>query len=212
MSGRAAQIHAKIRNAEFSLRAEKLSVRRDELADAALETLGALGYARTSLREIAQNTIYTHGLFHYYFKDKNALIAYCVRRYKATCVKRYDDAVAEAKTPKALLDAFCAALTTTLREDCSMHRLWYDLRAQALFETTFREDVVEIDCMLERMIWRIAERHAQLAARKPALSSSALYAMMDGLFQRALLMQAVGHEECAAALAKETKNLFTRFC
>ena len=36
-----------------------------------------------------------------------------------------------------------------------MHRLWYDLRAQSLFEESFRADVAEIDASLERMIWRI---------------------------------------------------------
>ena len=36
-------------------REEKYDERRNQLAESALATLGELGYARTSLREIAQN-------------------------------------------------------------------------------------------------------------------------------------------------------------
>ena len=72
---------------------DKFEDRRRELATAALQTLGELGYARTSLREIAQNSPYSHGVVHYYFADKVELITYCVRQYKAECVQRYDEIV-----------------------------------------------------------------------------------------------------------------------
>ena len=73
------------------VRDDKFNARRIELAEAALETLGELGFARTSLREIAQNSAFTHGVFHYYFSDKLDLICCCVRHYKAKCVTRYDE-------------------------------------------------------------------------------------------------------------------------
>ena len=66
-------------------RVDKFSARRIELAEAALETLAELGYARTSLREIAQKSEFTHGVLHYYFSDKVDLICCCVRHYKAKC-------------------------------------------------------------------------------------------------------------------------------
>ena len=72
---------------------DRFEDRRRELAAAALQTLGELGYARTSLREIAQNSPYSHGVVHYYFADKAELITYCVRQYKAECVTRYDEIV-----------------------------------------------------------------------------------------------------------------------
>ena len=81
---------------------DKFSERREELARAALKTLSELGYARTSLREIAENTEFSHGVLHYYFTDKVDLIMCCVRQYKAVCVTRYDEVVASAKTPKEL--------------------------------------------------------------------------------------------------------------
>ena len=72
---------------------DKFAERRRLLAEAALQTLAERGYARTSLREIAQNTEFSHGTLHYYFRDKVELITYCVRRYKEHCVTRYDEIV-----------------------------------------------------------------------------------------------------------------------
>ena len=71
-----------------------------------------------------------------------------------------------------------------------MHRLWYDLRTQSMFEEGLREAVTLIDTALEQMIWRVIERYAELAGRPPALTSSAAYGVLDGLFQQALL----GHQ------------------
>jgi hypothetical protein len=49
-----------------------------------------------------------------------------------------------------------------MHEEVHLHRLWYDIRAQTLFEAAFRADVVEIDKSLENMIWRIVSRFADL--------------------------------------------------
>ena len=173
---------------------DKFEERRRELANAALQTLGELGYARTSLREIAQNSPYSHGVVHYYFADKVELITYCVRQYKASCVQRYDAIVESSGAASELASSFADALVGTMIEDAPMHRLWYDLRSQALFEASFREDVLEIDATLERMIWQVVARHAELRGVRVTMSSSRAYAMFDGLFQHALLRHIAGLE------------------
>ncbi len=143
-------------------RADKFAERRAELAAAAVLTLSELGYARTSLREIAQNSEFSHGVLHYYFKDKVDLITCCVRHYKERCVTSYDQVTAEAASYDGLLNGFVEGLGVTMREEANLHRLWYDLRAQALFEPAFRADVADIDKSLEDMIWRIMTRFRAL--------------------------------------------------
>ena len=172
--------------------ADKFEARRRELATAALQTLGELGYARTSLREIAQNSPYSHGVVHYYFADKAELIAYCVRQYKAECVTRYDEIVETAESAPELGERFADALVATMIDDAPMHRLWYDLRAQALFDAALRADAAEIDGALEQMIWRVVSRHAQLRGEPFPLPPARIYAMLDGLFQQALLQHLSG--------------------
>jgi AcrR family transcriptional regulator len=193
-------------------RVDKFEERRRELADAALQTLSELGYARTSLREIAQNSAFSHGVLHYYFRDKVDLIMYCVRRYKAVCVQRYDEIVADARAADELALGFADAMVATLVGDATMHRLWYDLRSQALFEKSFRTDVREIDQSLERMIWRIVSRYAELTHTPSRTDSAMTYAMFDGLFQQALARHLAGAESASSDLRAGVRALLPLVC
>src|SRR3982751_4454704 len=94
--------------------ADKFDERRNQLAESALRTLGELGYARTSLREIANNSDFSHGVVHYYFSDKLALIAFCFNYEKPRCVTRYDQVVASSATPEELLDGLTGKLVETI--------------------------------------------------------------------------------------------------
>ena len=186
---------------------DKFAERRAQLADAALLTLSELGYARTSLREIAQNSEFSHGVLHYYFTDKVDLITESVRQYKAHCVTRYDEIVATSRSADELKRDFAAGLANTLREDAPMHRLWYDLRTQSLFQESFQADVAEIDQSLERMIWRIVSQYAELAGSKPAVPSDVAYAIFDGLFQQSLLRHLAGNSEAGSELQAHAEAL-----
>ncbi|WP_322938447.1 TetR/AcrR family transcriptional regulator [Nocardioides bizhenqiangii] len=175
--------------------ADKYDERRRALAESALKTLGQLGYARASLREIAHNSDFSHGVVHYYFEDKHDLIVYCVREYKTMCVRRYDGVVAESTTPEELLEGFADQLVLTLEEDAAMHRLWYDVRTQAMFEARLRDVAVEIDGWLEAMMARIVSRYAELAGGQPAMSPPMAYAIFDGMFHQALMNLTLGNDE-----------------
>ncbi|WP_346052305.1 TetR/AcrR family transcriptional regulator [Amycolatopsis dongchuanensis] len=187
---------------------DKFDARRTELAVATLHTLAELGYARTSLREIAQNSEFSHGVLHYYFEDKRDLVTEAVRQYEAVCVTRYDDVVARATSARQLREEFSEMFFTTLRQDARLHRLWYDLRNQSMFDESFRKDVLEIDERRELMIWRVVSRYAELAGAEPATSSAASYAMLDGIFHRALLAQLSGVDEAVHAAEEEFPRVF----
>jgi AcrR family transcriptional regulator len=190
--------------------ADKFEDRRRELADAALLTLAELGYARTSLRTIAENTSFSHGVLHYYFRDKVELITYCVQRYKVACVQRYDAVVSGADTADGLAAACGEGLAATLREDAVLHRLWYDLRAQALFEPAFRADVAEIDDSLQAMIWRVVTGYAALGGRTPTVTPGFAYALFDGLFGQALARHLDGSQDAVDDLRTGAQDLLPR--
>jgi AcrR family transcriptional regulator len=202
-----AQVEGKNRDRISRRQVDKFAERRAQLAASALQTLAELGYARTSLREIAQNSEFSHGVLHYYFRDKVELITYCVRQYKADCVTRYDRIVVSADSADELGRSFGEAMAATLRDDAPMHRLWYDLRNQGLFEESFRADVLDIDQSLERMIWRVVSHYAELSGSPPTVSSGIAYAVFDGLFQQALLRYLTGREESVDELRSNTEQL-----
>jgi len=183
------------------------AARRDQLAESALATLGELGYTRASLRDIADNSAFSQETVHDYFVDKIDLVVYSVQYYKAKCVHRYDGVLAEATTPDELIEGFAAKLQETIRDEAPMHRLWYDLRSQSMFEPRLREVVTMINGMLEEMVWRVVDRYAELSGRPLiATKSSAVYGMLDGLFQQTLLAYADG-EETLDLLADQVRDL-----
>lgn len=191
-------------------RDDKFAERRAELGEAALQTLSELGYARTSLREIAQNSDFSHGVLHYYFSDKVDLILCSVRQYKARCVTRYDQVTTTSTRFDQLLEGFVAALGETVRSDAPMHRLWYDLRSQALFEAAFRADVAELDKSLERMIWRVVSRLGELAGAPVMVPAEVAYAMLDGIFQQCLLKHLSGDAGAIAAMQANVRLVVGR--
>ena len=189
---------------------DKFAERRAELAEAALQTLSELGYARTSLREIAQNSEFTHGVLHYYFRDKVDLILCSVRQYKARCVTRYDQVAADARSYEDLMTGFLAALAQTMRDEAHMHRLWYDIRSQTLFEAAFRADVAELDKSLEDMIWRIVRRFAELTGKPQSMPPRVIYAMIDGLFQQCLLRHLSGDADAIGQLQADVRLVLSK--
>lgn len=190
---------------------DKFAQRRAQLANSALRTLAELGYARTSLREIAQNSEFSHGVLHYYFRDKVDLITYCVRQYKAAIVTRYDQVLATSATADELRQRFIGGMSTSLSRDTDMHRLWYDLRDQSMFEESFREDVRDIERSIERMVGRIVSQYAERLGLRLAASTRLVYALVDGVFQHALLAHLGGDERAVANLPGDLGLVFDRF-
>lgn len=191
-------------------RIDKFTERRSELATAALHTLAELGFAHTTLREIAQNSEFSHGVLHYYFTDKVDLITHCVLQYKESCVTQYDQIVADSHSAEELLTGFSAGLALTLRQDAKMHRLWYDLRNQSLFDPSFRETVAQIDQSLARMIGRIVSTYAFLSDDELALPEQTNYAILDGIFKQGLIGYLSGDEQAVYAMQAGAERIVPR--
>lgn len=166
--------------------AARTADRRAALAQAALEVLSESGYARTGLRDIAQRSSYSHGVLHYYFTDKSALILEAIRLFKTTCISRYDDALAGATTPDGVLAALGERLTHSLEVDGRAHRLWYDVRTQGWLGAVDGAELAAIDALLEAMVLRFLDAYARLAGVRLQVEGTTAYALVDGLFQRAL--------------------------
>lgn len=194
-------------------RPDKFGDRRRQLAKSALLTLAQRGYANTSLRDIANNSDFTHGVLHYYFADKNELMIFVVREYKVECLTRYDAATEGATSAPDLCIRFAAAMKDSVVEEASKHRLWYDMRAQSLFDESFRPAVGEIEQGLEDMTWRVVTRYCEFDQAVPAMQSPQAYALIDGLFQQALIRWLGGDDTAGDYLAAQVsdvmENLFT---
>ena len=181
-------------------REERFEERRTQLAQAALATLSELGFARTSLREIAQNSAFTHGVLHYYFTDKVDLIS------------RFDEGLETYEDLDTMVVGVAATLQRTITEETAQHRLWYDLRSHSMFNEEIREDVREIERTLEGFAWRVVLRYAELTGTEPVLDSLSNYRMFDGIFYAALLDHMAGDPEATERLVAQAGWLMDRIC
>jgi len=116
----------------------KREAKKRELAESAIEALKRYGYANTTLRDIAAQSELSLGMLHYYFENKEQLLIYCVRLYKEAFAADIGARIAGAKTREILFQAFAEGLAASIVEDAETHRLWYDIRNQALFDKAVR--------------------------------------------------------------------------
>ncbi|MFT4795197.1 MAG: AcrR family transcriptional regulator [Paracoccaceae bacterium] len=190
-------------------RAQKKTLKRQEKKDAiafsAIKALSALGYANTTLRDIAADTDLSLGMLHYYFDDKAQLVIYCVSLYKQRFVAEIDATIDAADTPDALITAFANGLAGAVVEDWDHHRLWYDIRAQAMFSEDFRPIVAEIEAALIAVL-------ARAAGRLDCVSDVTIgYAALDGVFRQCTYQYAMGagrpRAEIAATFAALVRKL-----
>ena len=168
---------------KLKARAERKSAKREEkrrlIAESALEALKELGYANTSLRDIAEKCDLSLGMLHYYFEDRSDLIIYCVTVYKSAFVEDIAEALDKAEGREEVIEAFSEALVASIVDDEMVHRLWYDIRTQAMFDETFRPVVAEIEAMLIDIV-----RSAFVKAGRAVPDHIEMYyALLDGAFR-----------------------------
>lgn len=190
-------------------RVDKFALRRRDLANAAVAAVAERGFAHTGLRDIAAQTGLSLGLLHYYFDDKDDLIAQAIWQYKAECARRYDPIVETAQTGAELAERFGEEISATLRDEADMHRLWYDLRNQALFDTGFRDTIIAIDGLLSDMVWAVVERYAELEGHAPAVDAVSAYALFDGIFLNALIAYLRGDLDAIERIRLSSIRLLT---
>lgn len=193
--------------------AQKRSQNRDEakieLARHAIAALAQLGYARTSMRDIAAQSGRSIGALNYYFEDKTALITFCVQLYKADFVKQIDEIISGANSKGGLRDAIIEGFVQTVEDDAVTHRLWYDIRSQSLFDEDFHVVANEIEQALIDMIGRLMARLPN-AAQSPNAESKTLqaYYLLDGSFRTNLQRQLQGEANTAQRFRKELQAMF----
>lgn len=158
-------------------RSRKHEDRRQVLASSAAAALCKLGYANTSMRDIAEMSGEPLSALHYYFDDRVDLITFCVRNHKMAFLAKMDAALS-ADTLDDLVSRFSTGLAQASTFDANQHRLWFDIRNQATFTPAFQPAIDEIEAAILSVFDKIEARF--LPGRGEALLD---YVAIDGLFR-----------------------------
>ncbi|WP_425045375.1 TetR/AcrR family transcriptional regulator [Primorskyibacter sp. S87] len=196
---------------KLKARADRKSAKRDakkrQIAESAISALKELGYANTSLRDIAAHSDLSLGMLHYYFEDRAELIIFCVEIYKQEFVRKFVEALEMASGREQVIDAFAEALVSSIVDDDMAHRMWYDIRTQAVFDETFRPIVAEIEALLIGIVRSAFEKAGHGEPQQIEIS----YALLDGAFRYVLQTQIEGAERSRRQLFETFQGLLRQF-
>lgn len=164
-------------------KSDKFEARRESLAESTLAIMGKKGYAHTSMRDIAAEAGVSLGTLHYYFVDKSELLTFCIKTFKRAFIQKVMGNCEAAHSLKDLITAFCEVCSESMVTDYREHRVWFDIRSQALYEPIFIPLRVEIEKELEEMFRTFIVAGEQLSGHAATMKTDAVGWMFEGLFE-----------------------------
>lgn len=188
----------------------KSAEKKREIALSAISSLAELGYARMNLRDVAQRSGFSLGVIHYYFSSKTDLLIYCIRIYKEDFIDSLKDLITHASQLKTLTITVADFLANTIAEHAHIHRLWYDMRAQALFDPAFQEPVEEMEQGLIDVFRVLFTKLHELKISSGDNDPLELYLALDGWFRYFLQRQLMGETDAVEALKQRVLIAFDR--
>ncbi len=180
----------------------KQKAKKNVFAHATLSLLAEHGYADISLRLIAKETKVALGLLSYYFKDKNALLSYSITLYKQGFIQELEATFSADLPLEDITYNIIELLAKYLNENADSHRLWYDIRAQAMYRSEFQSVVSEYE---DSMIQLIGMFMKQCGRDDDPLE---FYIIFDGFFRYFLQQKLAGDDNSAELFRKRLTHLF----
>lgn len=181
--------------------------RRQEIIEAAFEVLSAKGMERASIKEIALRARVAPGLVHYYFKDKEELLAAVVREVSTQFADTMRN-LRETTPARNFSDAIISTVRDRVRELPGQYRTRFDLYAAGLRN---RALLRELRAMLSEARGGIGEslrRYYGANAKADVASlASVLFAAFDGLALQYLVDPDFDLDAAYAALSAMLKAL-----
>jgi AcrR family transcriptional regulator len=190
-------------------RSPKHSDKRRNIALHALAALAELGFANVNLREVAARSGITLGSIHYYFEDKTDLLIYSVSLYKDDFIHGLEELIASTDDPLELVSKTNAATVQAIEQHARTHRLWYDIRAQALFDHAFQQVVEELEGGLINLTQHFLDKLKQLGVSDAPTDGVATYVTLDGWFRYYLQRHLAGDQDACSGFAARLRELFS---
>lgn len=98
------------------------------------------------------------GRLHYYFDSKADLVVFAIRQYKMDFVERLTEAIRVKAEKSESIGAVVNVLMESLADAGKAHRVWYDMRTQALFNPSMQPAISEIQAELENATKALLEK------------------------------------------------------
>lgn len=134
-------------------REEKVS----RILKAALEVLSKKGYENTTINDIADTAKLSRGLLHYYFKDKEDLVAQAMSSGFGSMWDSSIGSLQNSGSPEALVDSMIGILKRNVRENPDFSALLFEMwvsgrrsaKIKKVFDDGLNESIDRLKTLLE---------------------------------------------------------------
>jgi AcrR family transcriptional regulator len=117
---------------------------QEKILDAAYAVMAREGYARTSLRQIAQEAQVAVSQISYHYENKEGLLIAVARRVAKSYYEYMQQYLKPEMAPREMGECFIRLYQEVLRDDPDLFRVLYDLVGLALWSEPVRLEVREI--------------------------------------------------------------------
>ena len=129
------------------MREEKKEDKAKKILAAALEILSKKGYENTTINDIADSAKLSRGLLHYYFKDKEDLVAQAMSFGFGSMWDSSVGSLQNSSSPEALADNMIQVLKKNTRENpdfsALLFEMWVSGRRSAKIKKVFNDGLNE---------------------------------------------------------------------
>ncbi len=148
-------------------------------------SVGSRGAAASTFDQVARQAGVSRGLLHYYFGSKDRLLVEVVRHDCAVRIKAMDDALVEADTLEAVVDALVRQLEAYVEEEPGSQAVIYEMLSASRHSEDIQAALAEVYTQWRAQLaeaLRAKEREGvvHLAADADAVAS-VLFALGDGI-------------------------------
>ncbi|MCG7519960.1 TetR/AcrR family transcriptional regulator [Ruegeria sp. Ofav3-42] len=160
------------------LRDKNREQKRRELAENAITTIAQAGYANTTLRDIASSTGVSLGKIQYYFPEKEGLLLYCIDLSVNRFIGQLNEIVGAKLSPREARGAYVELFAHSIVNYAHLHRLWYDIRNQAMFDSQLKQRVADVEARFVSVCDELGKKFALNDVR-----GLEIYLMLDGAYR-----------------------------
>ncbi|WP_170559825.1 TetR/AcrR family transcriptional regulator [Ruegeria atlantica] len=176
--------------------------KRRELAENAITTIARAGYANITLRDIAASTGVSLGKIQYYFPEKEGLLLYCVDLSVDRFTSQLNEILDADISPNEARSAYIELFAHSIINYAHLHRLWYDIRNQAMFDSLLRQRVADVEARFVAICDELGSKFAVNDVR-----GVEIYVMLDGAYRYYIQQSIAGAPITAEDIALSLKRL-----
>lgn len=183
----------------------------NQILAAARRVLGAKGYARATISQVAAEAGVSRGLLHYYFKSKEEMLAKVMGQTVGVAAQMAAGLFAQAESAEQLAENICLMARRFVEIDPDFAGIFFEswglARQSGLVDRELKAMYQQFVSSIQQGLEAAASRGAIPAPRDPEATAVLLTALIDGLSLQMMSMPHIAKKPAVWDLAQRAIRL-----